>query len=91
MLNQSLLLTLGGGSLIAFFVFFIFYKVILYKGITSALITALVMLLLYLPLAILNWPGVDTFAIHFAFFMMIAYGLGIVTSRDKSGNKKGLP
>ena len=90
MLNQSLLLTLGGGSLIAFFIFFIFYKVIHYKGITSALITALVMLLLYLPLAILNWPGVDTFAIHFAFFMMIAYGLGIITSKEELASKKGL-
>ncbi len=87
MLNQSLLLTLGGGSLIAFLAFFIYYKVLHFKGITSALITALTMLMLYLPLAILFWPGVDTFAIHFAFFMMIAYGLGIITSKKKEGKK----
>jgi len=87
MLNQSLLLTLGGGSLIAFFAFFIYYKVLHFKGITSALITALTMLMLYLPLVIIQWPGVDTFAIHFAFFMMIAYGLGIITSKGKDGKK----
>ena len=92
MLNQSLLLTLGGGTLVAFFVFFIFYKIFHYKGVTSSLITALAMLLLYLPLAILNWPGVDTFAIHFTFFMMVALGLGIITSQSDARGviKKGL-
>ena len=88
MLNQSLLLTLGGGSLLAFFAFFIFYKVLHFKGITSSLITALVMLLIYLPLSILNWPGVDTFAIHFTFFMMIAFGLGLITKRDETNGRK---
>ena len=91
MLDQSLSITLAGGSLISFFIFFIFYKVAHFKGVTSALLTALVILMIYLPLAILNWPGVDIFAIHFAFFMMIAYGLGIITSRkQKEGVKKGL-
>jgi nitrogen fixation protein FixH len=91
MLDQSLSITLGGGSLISFFIFFIFYKVLHFRGIVAALLTALVILMLYLPLAILNWPGVDIFAIHFAFFMMIAYGLGIITSRKhKEGQKKGL-
>ena len=88
MLNQNLLLTLGGGSLIAFLAFFIFYKVLHFKGITSSLITALVMLMLYLPFSILHWPGADTFAIHFAFFMMIAFGLGIITSRNKGDEKR---
>ena len=93
MLDQSLSMTLGGGSLISFFIFFIFYKVMHFRGIISALLTALVILMIYLPLAILNWPGVDIFAIHFAFFMMIAYGLGIITSRthkDKDKAQKGL-
>jgi len=91
MLDQSLSITLGGGSLISFFIFFIFYKVVHFRGIVAALLTALVILMIYLPLAILNWPGVDIFAIHFAFFMMIAYGLGIITSRkQKEGEKKGL-
>ena len=91
MLDQSLSITLGGGSLISFFIFFIFYKVLHFRGIIAALLSALVILMLYLPLAILNWPGVDIFAIHFAFFMMIAYGLGIITSRKrKDGEKKGL-
>ena len=90
MLDQSLSMTLGGGSLISFFIFFIFYKVAHFRGIVAALLTALVILMIYLPLAILNWPGVDIFAIHFTFFMMIAYGLGIITSRKAKAGKKGL-
>jgi len=46
----------------------------------SALATAALMLLLYVPLSATYWAGIDVFAIHFAFFMMIPYGLGIITS-----------
>ena len=45
----------------------------------SALATAALMLLIYVPLSITHWDGLDIFAIHFAFFMMIPYGLGIIT------------
>ena len=45
----------------------------------SALATAACMLLVYVPLSITHWAGIDVFAIHFAFFMMIPYGLGIIT------------
>jgi nitrogen fixation protein FixH len=77
--NYSLVLTLGVGSLLAFFLFFVFYKVIHWSGKMSALATAALMLLIYMPLAITHWDGIDVFAIHFAFFMMIPYGLGIIT------------
>jgi len=45
----------------------------------SALATAACMLLVYVPLSIMHWVSIDVFAIHFAFFMMIPYGLGIIT------------
>ncbi len=45
----------------------------------AALATASLMLLIYVPLSITHWVGIDVFAIHFAFFMMIPYGLGIIT------------
>ena len=44
----------------------------------AALATAALMLLLYVPLAATHWAGIDVFAIHFAFFMMIPYGLAII-------------
>ncbi len=98
MQNYNLVLTLGVGSLLAFFLFFIFYKVIHWSGKMSSLATAALMLLIYMPLAITHWDGIDVFAIHFAFFMMIPYGLGIITAvhaerRDIEGDeivKKGM-
>ncbi len=79
MSNFNLVVTLGLGSLLAFFLFFVFYKVIHWGGKMSALATAALMLLIYVPLAVTHWVGIDVFAIHFAFFMMIPYGLGIIT------------
>lgn len=98
MQNYNLVLTLGVGSLLAFFLFFIFYKVMHWSGKMSSLASAALMLLIYMPLAITHWAGIDVFAIHFAFFMMIPYGLGIITAvqaerRDIEGEgaeKKGM-
>jgi len=96
--NYPLLTTLGLGSLLAFLLFFIFFKVIRWGGKISALATAGLMLLLMVPLSVMHWAGIDVFAIHFAFFMMIPYGLGIITAvqderRDLEGAdgvKKGM-
>jgi len=96
--NYSLVMTLGLGSLLAFFLFFVFFKLLHWGGKMSALATAALMLLVYVPLAITHWGGIDVFAIHFAFFMMIPYGLGIITGvheerRELEGSdhvKKGL-
>ena len=96
--NYPLLTTLGLGSLLAFFLFFIFFKVIHWGGKISALATAGLMLLIMVPLSVTHWAGIDVFAIHFAFFMMIPYGLGIITAvqderRDLEGDdavKKGM-
>ncbi|WP_299872636.1 FixH family protein [uncultured Cocleimonas sp.] len=79
MSNYNLVVTLGFGSLLAFFLFFVFYKIIRWGGKMSALATAALMLLIYVPLSVTHWVGIDVFAIHFAFFMMIPYGLGIIT------------
>lgn len=78
MLGYNLVLTLGVGSLIAFLLFFIFHRLFRWGGKMSALATAALMLLIYIPLAVTHWEGIDVFAIHFAFFMMIPYGLGII-------------
>ena len=77
--NYPLVVTLGSGSLLAFFLFFVFFKILHLGGKMAALATASLMLLIYVPLSITHWVGIDVFAIHFAFFMMIPYGLGIIT------------
>lgn len=56
----------------------------------SAAVTILITQAVYIPLAALNWGGLDVFAIHFAFFTMSAYGLGIITSqRDARRRREG--
>ena len=76
-------MTLGLGSLLAFTLFFIFYKVLHWSGKMASLVTAAGMLLVLVPMSITHWAGIDVFAIHFAFFMMIPYGLGIITAVHK--------
>lgn len=78
--GYNLVLTLGVGSLIAFATFFVFYKGLRWQGKMASLATAALMLLLLVPLSITSWQGLDIFAIHFAFYMMIPYGLGIITN-----------
>jgi nitrogen fixation protein FixH len=46
---------------------------------------ALLVLLLYVPWALLTWPGADVFAIHLAIFLTVAYALGMVGGRVGRG------
>ncbi len=78
--NLSLLTTLGTGVLASFLLFFLFYKVLRWNNKLAALLTILIVQLVYVPLAVIYWAGIDVFAIHFAFFAMSGYGLGIITS-----------
>ena len=96
--NYNLVVTLGVGSLLAFLFYFVFFRLLHWGGKVAALATAASMLLIYVPLAVTHWAGLDVFAIHFAFFMMIPYGLGIIMGvqderREREGanaEKKGM-
>ncbi|MEN9502586.1 MAG: hypothetical protein RI964_1871 [Pseudomonadota bacterium] len=77
--NQSLLITLTVGVLASFTLFFIFHKLLHWSSKLAALVTILITQIVYIPLSIKYWAGLDVFAIHFAFFTMTAAGLGIVT------------
>ncbi|HPY41666.1 MAG TPA: FixH family protein [Thiolinea sp.] len=78
--NYSLLTTLGLGVLASFALFFLFYLGFKWNNKLAALVTILLVLGVYIPLAATHWAGIDVFAIHFAFFVMSGYGLGIITS-----------
>jgi nitrogen fixation protein FixH len=51
----------------------------------AAVIVALAVLLIYIPRALLDWPGADVFAIHLALYLIVAYILGIVGHRQTEG------
>lgn len=77
----TLLSVIGGGVLaeIAFFV--ILHRGFRLNGKAAATGVALLALLIYVPWAILTWPGADIFAIHVAIFLTVAYALGIIGGR----------
>lgn len=89
--NQSLALTLGVGVLFSFALFFFIYKGLKKSGKMAALLTILITQAIYIPLSVLYWDGLDVYAIHFAFFSMTAYGLGIITgNREARAQREGL-
>lgn len=82
--NYSLLTTLGTGVLASFVLFFLFYQGFKWNNKLAALVTILIVMGIYIPLAATHWAGIDVFAIHFAFFVMSGYGLGIITSHRRN-------
>ncbi len=86
--NFSLLTTLGSGVIASFALFFLFYRGLRWNNKLAALVSILLVQAVYVPLAVIHWAGIDVFAIHFAFFVMSGYGLGIVTSQR--GNRRRL-
>lgn len=85
--NQNIAFTLGVGVLAAFALFFLFYKVLKRPGKLASLLTFLVVLSVYVPLAALHWAGLDVFAIHFAFFTMAAVLPGIIVGSRRGGSQ----
>lgn len=55
----------------------------------AAAVVALAVLLIYIPQALLNWPGADVFAIHLALYLIVAYILGIIGHRQAETGSKG--
>lgn len=88
--NQSLLLTLGVGVFASAALFFLFHKGVRWSSKLSALLSILIVQSVYIPLAALNWAGLDVFAIHFGFFTMAAALPGIIAgSGDATFPKTG--
>lgn len=83
--GQNLLLTLGIGVSASFILFFIF-RGLRQSAKLAALLTILVVEAVYIPWSALHWRGMDVFAIHFAFYTMVAAGLGIIFSNQDDKN-----
>lgn len=61
-------------------VFVLLYRFTRWQGKQVAFLIILVTIGLYIPYGVLTWSGLDVFAIHFAFYVMIPYVLGIITT-----------
>lgn len=81
----SMLALMGGGVAAQLLVFLLLHRVFGLDGKAAGLAVALLAMLIYVPWAILTWPGADVFAIHLAIFLTLAYALGMVGSRVGRG------
>jgi nitrogen fixation protein FixH len=85
-MNASMLLTgIGGGVLAEIALFVLLRRLFRLDGKTAGVAIGLLALLIYVPWAILTWPGADIFAIHLAIFLTAAYALGMVGGRVGRG------
>jgi nitrogen fixation protein FixH len=77
----GLILGIGIGVLAELVLYFILRRVGRMNAKPAAVIVALVVLLVYIPWAMLYWPGADVFAIHLALYLIVTYMLGIIGHR----------
>jgi len=75
----DLLTSLGLGTVIAVGSFLALYNLLHFNAKKSGFLSVAIILGLYIPFAILYWPGGDVFAIHLAIFGVTPYMLGMIS------------
>lgn len=73
------LLTIPLGVTLQLLVFVLLRRALRMPAKAAALVVGLASIALYVPYAILVWPGADVLAMHVAVYLVTAYGLGIIT------------
>jgi len=81
----ELLAGLGIGVAAELLVYLVLTRLFRLQGKAAAMIVAMLVILFYVPWAIIRWPGADIFAMNLAIFLTLAYGLGMVGSRVGRG------
>lgn len=82
-------MTLGVGVALITGLFFLIYRFTSLRGYQTAGLVFAITMLVFIPFAVLNWAGADVFAIHLALYVIVPYGLGIITTQQEgeSGRK----
>lgn len=76
---MQVLLTIPFGVTLQLLVFLLLRRVLRMPAKAAALVVALASIALYVPYAILDWPGADVLALHLAIYLVAAYALGLIT------------
>jgi nitrogen fixation protein FixH len=85
-MSASMMLAgIGGGVLAEVAVFVLVRRIFRLDGRAAGMAVALLAILIYVPWAILTWPGADIFAIHLAIYLTAAYALGAIGGRVGRG------
>lgn len=82
-MTDLLVSLLGGVALIAI-IFLLVHRFSPLNGKATAVLMALLVIGIYVPVAILRWPGGDVFAIHIAIYLVTVYVLGIISSQREA-------
>lgn len=82
---SAMLVGIGGGVLAELLLFLMLQRLFRLDSKAAAMAVALLAILIYVPWAILTWPGADVFAIHLAIYLTVAYALGMVGGRVGRG------
>ncbi|HEY9197847.1 MAG TPA: FixH family protein [Gammaproteobacteria bacterium] len=86
---MDVLLTLPLGLTLQLLMFFVLWRGLRMAAKAAALIVGLLALALYVPYAILAWPGADVLALHLAVFLVAAYALGLITGYRETQSGAG--
>jgi len=84
-----MLVSLLGGVALISAVFLLVHRFSQLNAKATALLMALLVSVIYVPIAILQWPGGDVFAIHIAIYLVTVYVLGIITSQREARREAG--
>lgn len=76
---------IGLGVAVELLVYLLLTRVFKLAGNAAAVGVAMLAVLVYVPWAIINWPGADIFAVQLAIFLTLAYALGMIGSRVGRG------
>lgn len=87
-MTDLLVSLLGGVALIAI-IFLLVQRFSRLNGKATAVLMALLVIGIYVPFAILQWPGGDVFAIHIAIYLVTVYVLGIISSQRETQRTTG--
>ncbi len=78
-----MIITLSSGVILISVIFFIVKGLTKMPSSVVGAIVAVVTLVVFMPLAIIYWPGGDIFAIHLAIYMITVYALAIITGQHE--------
>ena len=88
---ENLVVTLGVGVALIAALFFVIYRFTGLRGYQTAGLVFAITMIVFIPLSVLTWSGADVFAIHLALYVIVPYGLGIITTQlegERGGKAK---
>jgi nitrogen fixation protein FixH len=81
---ENLVVSLGVGVALIAALFFVIYRFTSLRGYQTAGLVFAITMLLFIPFSVLTWAGADVFAIHLALYVIVPYGLGIITTQQEA-------